>query len=81
MLITIFFIFLLLPLLLIFLIEKYDEKIQKLLNGLQEDKKLLFKGYSKEKELPTPKIEKKCEKCGRNLKSDSKYCDFCGSKI
>ena len=48
---------------------------------LYKDKISLYKRYNKGIEIPSLNSEKKCEKCGRILKTDSEYCDKCGSKI
>ncbi|MFX1445264.1 MAG: hypothetical protein ACFFHV_17760 [Promethearchaeota archaeon] len=69
--------FILFPLLL----SKFDGKRNKLYIKLQKDKITLYKRYNKGKEIQIPKIKKKCEKCGRILKSDSNYCDICGFKL
>ena len=57
------------------------EKEFRISEELKEDKISLFNSYIEGTDIFTPKIEKKCEYCGRILKSDSEYCDKCGSKI
>ena len=66
---------------LIILIQPFENRKERLEDDLRIEKLSLFNKYHKKKDAISNAFEKKCEKCGRMLKSDSQYCDLCGYKL